>query len=186
MQKYEIKRGGGRCVKTNRELSEGEEYYVVLFEEGEGFRREDYSLEAWDAPPDGAFCHFRSRIPVKEKKKRLLVDDELLINFFVRLADDEAPLRLRFRFVLALLLMRKRILKYEETHREGDAETWRMCLVKDKSTHSVLNPRLTDDEIEGVSRQLGAILHSDMGAFDDEESEDEGTEGRRDQGERAC
>jgi hypothetical protein len=96
-----------------------------------------------------------------------LVDDELLVNFFLRLADEREPTRIHFRFVLALILMRKRLLKYEETDRNDSREVWCMRLVRDKSLHRVENPQLNEEQIERVSRELGVILHGDMGNFDD-------------------
>ncbi|MCB9851192.1 MAG: hypothetical protein H6817_10875 [Phycisphaerales bacterium] len=169
MDQWEVARCGGTCVATNRELVAGEEHYAVLFEDGESFRREDYCLEAWQGPPPGAFCFFKTRVPVREKKKRLLVDNDVIINFFIRLTDEDAESRLHFRFVLALILLRKRLLKYEETEQEGDKEFWIMRLVRDKEgpAHRVLNPRLNDAQIETVSRELSAILHGDMGEFDE-------------------
>ncbi len=167
MDQWDIARSSGVCAATGKPLAEGEEHYAVLFEEGESFRREDYSLEAWNGPPPGAFCFFRTTVPVKERKKRLLIDDDLLINFFTRLADERHESRLNFRFVLALILMRKRILKYEETQREAGGEYWHMRLVRDQSMHRVLNPHLDESQIEQVSRELGVILHGDMGEFDD-------------------
>jgi len=169
MDQWEVAKCGGVCAITGRELAEGEEHWAVLFEEGESFRREDYSLDAWDGPPSGAFCYFRTRVPIREKKKRLLVDDDVLVNFFTRLADELEESRIHFRFVLALILMRKRLLKYEETDRGAAGEVWIMRLARDKEgpTHRVVNPRLNDGQIERVSRELGAILHGDMGDFDD-------------------
>ena len=165
MEQWEIARFTGTCAVTGRELAEGEEYYAVIFEEGESFRRADYSVAAWNGPPADAYCFFRTRVPVREKKKRLLVDDDVLVNFFTRLADEDQEGRVHFRFVLALILMRKRLLKYEDTLRADGRETWRMRLVKDQSVHQVVNPRLNEEQIERVSRELGAILHGDMGEF---------------------
>jgi hypothetical protein len=158
-QDWEVQPPSGRCALSGRELREGEEFYTVLFEDGESFRRADYSFEAWQGPPPGAFCHFKSRVPVKQKRKRLLVDDEILISFFLRLASETEPLRLQFRFVLALILMRKRLLRYEGSQKADGVEIWRMVLTRDQSEHRVINPRLTDDQIAGVSEQLTAILH---------------------------
>lgn len=166
-QQWEVESATGRCAVTARPLAEGEEFHTVLFEDGESFRRADYSLEAWTGPPDGAFCHFRSRVPVKEAKKRLLVNDELLIAFFQRLADEREPIRVQFRFVLALILMRKRFLKYESTTTESGTEVWEMLLTRDQSHHRVVNPNLTDDQVETVSRELSVILHDDMGDWAD-------------------
>lgn len=164
-QQWEVQPAAGRCAVTGRRLEEGEEFYSVLFEDGEGFRRSDYSLDSWNGPPDGSYCHFKSRVPIKQKRKRLLVDNEILVNFYLRLADETEPVRLQFRFVLALILMRKRLLRYEGSEVEGSMEVWRMVLATDRSEHRVANPRLTDEQIEGVSSQLSAILHGDMGEW---------------------
>jgi hypothetical protein len=164
-QQWEVEPTTGRCAVTGRTLEEGEEFYTVLFEDGESFRRVDYSLEAWEGTPEGSYCHFKSRIPIKEKRKKLLVDNELLINFFIRLAEETEPVRLQFRFVLALILMRKRLLRYEGSAVREGVETWELVLTHEQTRHQVINPRLTDDQIEGVSKQLGAILHGDMGEW---------------------
>ena len=172
-EKRHVEKPHGKCAKTGRDIGEGEDYYAVLFEDGEGFRREDYSVDAWDGPPDGAYCHFKTRMPIKEAKKRLLVDDAVLISFFERLASETEPARVRFRFVLALILMRKRLLKYDHTEHKEGRELWLMRLVKETRQHRVENPRLTDDEIEEVSQQVGAILAGDTGSLSDDESDDE-------------
>jgi len=151
----------GRCTVTGRFFDEGEEFITALFEDGESFRREDYSLSAWEGPPDACYCHFKSRAPVKEKKRRLLVDDDVLTNFFRRLADETIPVRVQFRFVLALILMRKRLLRYESSEVVDGVEVWSMTAVRDQSKHRVTNPHLTDDQTDGVSRELSAILHGD-------------------------
>jgi len=183
VQQWEVESATGQCSVSGKALVEGEEFYAVLFEDGESFRRCDYSVDAWTGPPDGAYCFFKTRVPVKAKKRRLLVDNDILVNFFLRLKDESELVRLQFRFVLALILMRKRLLKYDGTQKEGDIETWRMILVSDKSVHDVVNPRLTDDQIEGVSEQLTAILHGDMGewavpAEGDQADLQSGTDGR--------
>lgn len=122
-------------------------------------------MEAWEGPPEGCYCYFKTRVPVKEKRKKLLIDDDLLVSFFIRLADETEPVRVHFRFVLALILMRKRRLRYDGSKMEDGKEVWRMVLAGDKSAHRVVNPQLTDEQIQKVSEQLGAILHSDMGEW---------------------
>ncbi|MFQ5591270.1 MAG: hypothetical protein ACE5HE_08920 [Phycisphaerae bacterium] len=161
-QQWELKPPHGCCSVTGRALREGEEFYTVLFEEQDSFRRADYSVEAWSGPPAEAYCHFKTRLPVKEKRKRTFVNDEMLVGFFERLADETEPVRIQFRFVIALMLMRKRLLRYVESKIEAGTEVWTMRLASDQSLHRVTNPQLSDDQIEGVSTQLSAILHEDM------------------------
>ncbi len=107
-------------------------------------------------------------MPVKEKKKKVFVNDALIEGFFVRLAEESEPIRVQFRFVLALILMRKRKLRYDDSTVEDGVERWSMTLMSDKSSHVVVNPNLTDEQIDGVSQQLTAILHSDMGEWSEE------------------
>ena len=176
-QDWQLDAPKGSCAVTNRHLAEGEEFYSVLFEDEaveSGFRRVDYSLEAWQGVPENAFCYFKTHVPIREKRRRLLVDNDVLVNFFLRLADETEPLRIQFRFVLALILMRKKILRYDGCAEEAGAEVWQMTLFSDQTEHRVINPRLTEQQIEGVSGQLGSILHGDAGEWS--ESSESGVE----------
>ncbi len=170
-QQWQVQPVTGVCSVSGKKLEEGEEFYTVLFEDGESFRRADCCVDSWDGPPEGSYCFFKTRVPVKEKRKKLLVDNDLLVNFFTRLADETELVRVQFRFVLALILMRKRILRYDETKKENGEEIWEMTLVSEQAAHRVVNPRLTDDQIEGVSTQLTAILHGDMGDWSEPQNE---------------
>ncbi len=167
MEQWEVARCTSVCSATGRELAENEPIFAVLYDEGDTFRREDFSVDGWPGPPADCYCFFKTAVPAREKKKRLLLDDEVLVSFFTRLADETLDERIRFRFVLALILMRKRILKYEQTTKVDGNEVWHMRLVREQSIHKVVNPQLDDTQIDSVSRQLGAILHGDMGDFDE-------------------
>jgi len=162
MSDYEVSRSIGQCCVSGRVFSEGEEFYTVVLEGPDGLERKDYALDAWEGPPEGTLCHFKTRLPKKDEPKKTFVDDEMLIHFFLRLADTEEGLKIRFRFVLSLILMRKRLLKYEKTLREGDRELWQLRLMRDKSEHRVINPSLNESEIESLSEELSAILHGQV------------------------
>ncbi|MFQ5430854.1 MAG: hypothetical protein ACE5E1_11145 [Phycisphaerae bacterium] len=161
MVDYDISRASGKCAISGRPFEEGEEFYTVVLEGDGGFERRDYALEAWQGPPEGTLCHFKTRMPRKNAPKKTFVDNEVLIGFFLRLAGAEEAddVKLRFRFVLSLILLRKRLLKYECTVREAGREYWEMRLMRDKSRHRVLNPALDEAEIEALSGELSAILH---------------------------
>ena len=161
-------------MATARELAEGELYYAVLFETDQGFERRDFAADAWTGPPEGHFCYWRAKVPPRHKKpSTVVVDHALLTSFFCRLEDQKSEVRQEFRFVLALLLMRKRILKLDGTTREGDREYWRLRLVADQSEHTVVNPRLSDERVERLSAQLTAILSGDALVIDSLVSDEE-------------
>ncbi|MHC4443611.1 MAG: hypothetical protein ACYTF1_13515 [Planctomycetota bacterium] len=157
----------GTCAKTGRQLVEGESYYAVLIEHPDALERRDYSLDAWEGPPEGSFCHWRGRIPVKEQKQNTIaIDMEILVQIFIRFEDEESLAKQRFRFMLALLLMRKRVLKLEGTIKEGDQEYWRLRLIKDQSMHQVLNPQLTNEQVDSLGQQLTTFLSGDVEAVE--------------------
>lgn len=157
-QEFDVQRPSGRCAVSGRDIRPGESFFTALFETPQGFERRDYAPECWNGPPEAAFCAFRTRVAEKPARPRVWLDDESLIEFFRRLADRDEPVKQGFRFVLALMLMRKRVLKYEQTIREGDAETWQLRLMRDQSLHRVLNPRMSEEQIASVQEELRSIL----------------------------
>lgn len=81
--------------------------------------------------------------------------------FFERLEKETEQEKVNFRFVLALILMRKRILKYDETKIEDDREIWLLRTVGDRQTAEVVNPHLDEAQIEQLSSQIGEILQTE-------------------------
>jgi hypothetical protein len=61
-----------------------------------------------------------------------------------------------------LILMRKRILKYDETINKDDKEVWRLRIVGEKHTVEVVNPHLDEEQVEQLSSQIGEILQTDL------------------------
>jgi len=89
----------------------------------------------------------------------------MLMTFFERLANETDQEKVNFRFVLTLILMRKRLLKYDESKIEDGKEIWRLRIPGDKSagnTVEVVNPHLDEEQIEQLSSQIGEILHTDL------------------------
>jgi len=129
------------------------------------------------------FSHWKTIIPVPEQKKRLLVEDSVLVDLFQRMDGRTDPREIRFRFVLALILMRKRLLKYEgmedspppapapaappptstDSPPPGPApEVWLMRLRGTEEFIKVLNPHLNQEQIGEVSGHLSSILAEEV------------------------
>jgi hypothetical protein len=174
---YDIAKTQGQCSACEKELLPDEEYVATLVEAApdaeEEFERCDYCTACWqargegdenaEAEADGTYCVWQSRLPQPQEKKKLFIDDELLINFFQRLEGDDEPGRINFRFVLALILMRKRLLIYDRMTRNDDGtETWAMRLKGADEAHEVLNPQMDEEKITAVSEQLGQILEGEL------------------------
>ena len=162
MEQWEVQRTEGVCAGTNRKLEPGEEYYATLIDNKTFFERRDYSCAYWEQHHPEVFSFWKTRIPEPSQKKKLFVDDSVLINLFERLGVETEELKVNFRFVLALILMRKRRLKYEDSRREGAREIWSMRFVRETETHDVINPQLTEEQIQEVSQELSTILQTEF------------------------
>jgi hypothetical protein len=158
MTGYQIQSSNLHCARTGRELQAGERFYSVLYDRGATLVREDVSKEAWQGPPTDAFSFWVSKAPPKDQARRLVIDDEVLFDCLRRLAGDNDPQKLSFRYIVALLLMRRKRLKF------ADAETWEgqeVLLLRDSRTravHRVVNPQLTEQQLAAVQEEVEKVL----------------------------
>ena len=165
-KEYEIGKTSGRCARCGRELAAGEEFTATVRDMPDDLQREDYCAACWTAEPrqpgGDLIGIWRSRVPQPQEKRRLFVDNEMLINFFERLDGAEEPVKVSFRFVLALVLMRKKLLVYDRSRPADGNEVWTMHFKGGDAAHEVVNPQMDDDRIAEVSGQLGQILEGEL------------------------
>ncbi|HEY2839462.1 MAG TPA: hypothetical protein VGJ26_09945 [Pirellulales bacterium] len=154
---YDVQRCTRHCAATGRELREGEECYSALMAEGAELRRLDYSVEAWQGPPEGALGWWKSRVPTREVKKNRLAPNEVLLECFVALEGvaDKQDMRL----VLALLLVRRRVLKLEQ--RETDEQGRELLVLfnaKDETTHRVTGVMPSPERANEIQNEISQLL----------------------------
>ena len=163
MAEWEIKKTLGQCSGTEREFEIGEEFVAAFVQTEEGLQRQDFSADYWQQSQPQVYCFWRTKMADPEEKKKLFIDDQMLMAFFDRLAEEIDPEKINFRFVLTLILMRKRKLKYDGCAIDDDgAEVWSLKVTGQDRFGKVINPHLTEDQIEGLTAQMGQILQADF------------------------
>lgn len=115
---YEVQRSARRCSTTGREFLPGEEFYSALIAEGADLQRYDYAAEVWQGPPTGAVGWWKSQVPDRHAARSRWAPNDVLLQFFDELA--EQPDKQEMRYVLALLLVRRRVMRLEEEQREPE------------------------------------------------------------------
>jgi hypothetical protein len=158
MADYQIQESTRRCAASGRELRPGEKYFSVLFDEGGKFVRKDYACENWLGPPDGAFSFWQGKVPAKDEKRRPPIDDELLLDCLRRLEGEEEPGRVNFRYVVALLLMRRKRLKFEEAKTLEGREVLLLRDTRSRTSYQVVHPKLSEDEMAAVQDEVFQVL----------------------------
>ena len=162
------------CAASGRTLEVGERFVAVLVEPAEGpLERLDYSIDAWEGgarPERPAFAAWRATVPEPSAKANPLIDDDELLDLFERPLGGDGD-QLAFRYLLALVLIRRKKLVYEGG-RPADPRHERtgLMLVRPKGVAlppegpaliEVVDPGLTEERAGALLDQLGAIMNLD-------------------------
>ncbi|HZZ72231.1 MAG TPA: hypothetical protein VFE24_08250 [Pirellulales bacterium] len=122
MMDYEVQRCTRTCAISGRELKPGETFYSVLQSVAGEVVRQDYAAEAWPGPPEQTIGWWKSQIPLGDPKRVQWAPNEVMLELFEEL--ENQPAQHDFRYVLSLLLVRRRVLRLEETEQDAaDQET---------------------------------------------------------------
>lgn len=166
-KEYSFSKTSGQCVVCKTGMVPEQEFMGTIREQDEEILREDYCMGCWQAQPregqPDILGIWQSQVPKPEEKKKLFVDNDLLMNFFQRLDGSEEPAKINFRFVLALILMRKKLLVYDRMEKKPDGgELWHMHFKGSDQKHLVADPHMDEEKIAEVSQNLGQILEGEL------------------------
>lgn len=154
---YEVARPTRKCAATGRELHEGETCYSVLVSEGARYRRVDYAPEAWNGPPEKAVGWWRSKVPSKAPPRPKWAPHDVLLNLFLSM--EGRPAEGDRRYVLALLLIRRRIVRLEETQVDAQGrETLVVYCPREDATFKVPVTNPSAERIHEIDGELAALL----------------------------
>jgi hypothetical protein len=164
MTEYQIQPPTLRCARTGRELKTGESYYSVLRETPQGFAREDYALEAWQGPPENAIGFWRATVAAAATAKGPPpIDNAVIAQFFEHLAGEEDATKQNFRFILALLLLRRKVLKLAGQMSQAGRDILVLRATATGQEHRVVDPGLTEEQLARVQAEVSRILQNPVG-----------------------
>ncbi|QDU95759.1 hypothetical protein [Lignipirellula cremea] len=149
-----------RCAALDRELQAGEEYYSVLVAKGADVIRQDYCAEGWEGPPEASLGWWKAKMPDDTGQKAHWAPNEVLLNYFEQL--EQRPDKQDMQYVLALLLVRRRLLVLESTatNDAGEEEFLLSCPTLDREFHvAVQEP--TRQQVEQIEAELSQLLFTD-------------------------
>lgn len=170
---FQLGRFTAACAATGRTLSPGEPIVATLCdapagdESGHEFVRRDFSIDSWNSGrrPESLVCFWRTVAPEPDQRRRMLVDDDTMVELFDRLEGDDRAQRVAYRWLICLILLRKRLLRQVRIDREGDTEWW---LVQKRGMDDtvapirVLNPRIRDEDLQELAEHLGEVMQSEL------------------------
>lgn len=159
---WPIKHRADACARTGRAFRPGEQFYTLLFREGEGFRREDLSEEAWAQRNENitpfSFWKMRYEPPPPEPPEPL--GKESAEDILRRLLATNDPAHVNACYVLAVMLERKRVLKQIKTDKTEERPVLIYEHAKSGDVFIVPDVLLRLDELEHVQHEVSQLLQN--------------------------
>ncbi|MBN2578693.1 MAG: hypothetical protein JXB10_06845 [Pirellulales bacterium] len=154
---YEVQGFTRHCHASGREFAPGEWYYSVLMTEGAESKRYDYAADAWQGPPEGAVGWWKSQVPDRTVKKKHWAPNDVMLCFFDELTDQSD--RLDVRYVLTLLLVRRRVFRLEEEKRDAEGrEVLSVYCPRRETAYAISAVLPSPERIEQIQQELAALL----------------------------
>jgi hypothetical protein len=135
--------------------------------EGPVMERLDFSLASWDAAwsdpqfKDRVLCWWKASVPHPDQTSRRFVDDSVLLDLFERLESDADEQRQAFRFVLGLILLRRRKLRMVDREKVEGVTYWIFKRVgggDDAPLYRAVDPELDESDADEIAEQLSEIV----------------------------
>jgi hypothetical protein len=157
---WEIKSRAEKCTVTDREFQDGEFFYTLLFHKKDGFRREDLCEKAWRERNDNIqpFSFWRSKFepplpPEPEPLEKQTAED--LLRRYMQEPDAQHA---SARFLLAVMLERKRLLKQVDAQKTDAGRTLIYEHTKTGEVFVIPDPELRLEQLAAVQSELAALL----------------------------
>ncbi len=166
-EEWHIARSSRTCAQSGVAIEAGQPFYSALVESDVSFERRDFSPEAWPGVDKAAFfSYWKNKGGDADGAKRQPLDFERLLFFFDSLEGaEERPKRL-FRYVLALVLVRRRRLRLDDMSRTADGDRLVVYDRRSERTLEILAPEATREELEGVQERLNQLFECDFAGAD--------------------
>jgi hypothetical protein len=163
---WNIAKPGPQCCACQAGFAVEAPYYSALLQEATGLVRKDFCNNCFQTQrPADLYYFWKTQISAEDTegrkawKQKPVVDVEYVFDFFKRLDGDPNPQQIAFRFILALMLTRKKILVADGRTTLPDGASAQVFAEKrGGQKHTVVEPSLSEAEIDSVSAELGVLL----------------------------
>jgi hypothetical protein len=158
MLDFELHRCTRQCCETEAILQPGDEFYSALVVQGAQVIRRDYAAAAWKGPPEGTLGWWKAQVPDIQSRRMFWAPNDVMAHYFEQLYEQaDAPQDLCY--VLTLLMIRRRVVRLEDTERDDDGhETFVLYCPRNEREYRVAVVTPTPERIGEIQQHLGALL----------------------------
>ena len=159
-QDWTIQHRAERCAISGEPFNDGDFFYTLLYDERGEFRREDLSEAAFQARNENIqpYSFWRSKFeqPVAAPETLGKQTAEDLLRRYMA---ESSPELSNARYILAVMLERKKLLKEIDVKRADDGSMTRIYEhTKTGEAFIIPDPQLRMDQIADVQTQVAGLL----------------------------
>ncbi len=162
---WEIQARSHVCQSCSAEFEDKATYHTILSFTPEGYQRMDICSTCWDSQYSqggmdrkGAFSHWRGKYRTPPPPQPEPIQKETAETLLRKLIESQDPAHANARYILAVMLERKRILKHRDT---VEKDGWSVLVYEHaKTAESLLipDPKLSLDQLELVQKEVAELL----------------------------
>ena len=162
LSEWEIKTRARQCARTREAFVDGATIFTLLFRERNGFRREDVSQAAWLQIKDSVepFSFWKSKFQSPPPPAPDPMPKESVEQLLRRLLEEDLPEHVNLRYVLAIMLERKKTLKHVDTRETAEEKILIYEHAKTGEVFIIVDPRLRLDQLDSVQQEVYSMMAS--------------------------
>jgi hypothetical protein len=162
LSEWEIKTRARQCARTREAFVDGATIFTLLFRERNGFRREDVSQAAWLQIKDSVepFSFWKSKFQSPPPPAPDPMPKESVEELLRRLLEQDLPKHVNVRYVLAIMLERKKTLKHVDTRESAEQKILVYEHAKTGEVFIIVDPRLRLDQLDSVQQEVYSMMAS--------------------------
>ncbi|MDB6073655.1 MAG: hypothetical protein JWO89_1295 [Verrucomicrobiaceae bacterium] len=163
LQQWNIRSRAHQCAVSGRQFEDGEKHYTAIYFDPEtgGYSRRDVGFDSWqqELAERQPFSFWKSiYTPNATEERPELATKESGMMLLQHMIEEDDPYTENARYILALMLERKRILTPTAAK---ETEKGRMLFYENRKTGDafiIRDPELRLDEVAGVQEEVATLL----------------------------
>jgi hypothetical protein len=165
MTEWDIQSRGDACTACQRPFADKEAYHTLLSVDGTRYARRDLCGACFASTPrDGVISYWQGEYKLPPPPPPEAIQKESAETLLRKLVESTDPSHAATRYILAVMLERKRILKHRDTVREEDGDD---LLVYEHArtgeSFTLPDPHLRLDQLAHVQEEVAALLQPTAG-----------------------
>lgn len=153
------------CQACQRPFADKEPFHTLLFDERHGYQRLDVCEECWKAQysqgavdKKGFISHWQSVYTPPPSAPPDAIQKDTAETLLRKLVEQNSPEHAGARFILAVMLERKRILKVKTQLNENGTRVFIYEHARSGDLFSIADPKLELNHLEQVQKDVAQLL----------------------------